>query len=59
MRRILVEKKKLHEETEDAVQFAKDKEQGKVIPHNQAYPMRQKSDLTTSNSTEIGLPEVD
>ena len=59
MKRILVERKKLHEETEDAVQYAKDKEQGKIIPHNTAYPMRPKPELSKSNGTEISLPNVD
>jgi len=59
MKRILVERKKLQEETEDAVQYAKDKEQEKVIPHNKAYPMRPKHELSKSNSTEISLPDVD
>jgi len=59
MKRILVDRKKLQEETEDAVQYAKDKEQGKIIPHNTAYPMRPKPEFNSNNPTEISLPDVD
>ena len=59
MKRILVDRKKLHEETEDAVQVENDKKAGKVIPHNKAYPMRPKPDFISNNPTEISLPDVD
>jgi len=58
MKRILVKIEKLNEETIDAIQVNKDKEEGKVIPHNKAYPMREKPKLSTQNNCEVGLPSV-
>ena len=58
MKRILVKIEKLHEETIDAIQADKDKKEGKVIPHNKAFPMREKPELSTQNNCGVGLPSV-
>lgn len=59
MKRVLVDKKRLNEDTVNAIQYDEDVKRGKIVPKKMAHPMRQKDELSSNDDTEIGLPSKD